>query len=74
MQLMMDCGDDILIKHFKSMAYNATYISPLSQNALIEAAGTFSLRKIILQVQGARYLTLLADETTDFSRTEQLSV
>ncbi len=74
LQLMMDCNDTVLRGHFLNTPRNATYISPLSQNAIIESAGQVLLRQIVLEVQDARFFTLLADETTDFSRREQLSV
>ena len=74
LQLMIDCDDEILRKHFRTAPKHATYISPLSQNQIIDAISNVMQRKIVSEVQNAQFFTLLADETTDFSKQEQLSV
>ena len=74
LQLMIDCDDEILRKHFRTAPKRATYISPLSQNQIIDAISNVMQRKIVSEVQNAQFFTLLADETTDFSKQEQLSV
>jgi hypothetical protein len=74
LQLMVECNDDVLKQHLATTGKNATYISPVSQNVLIESMSTVMQRKILAEVQQAKYFAVLADETTDFSQQEQLAV
>ena len=53
---------------------NAQYISPSIQNELIFCAGKLITDEIAARVNAARSFTILADETTDSSCKEQLSV
>ena len=71
---LMACNDEILRNHLQTSSKNATYISPESQNQLIAAISTVCVRQIVNEVKEAKFFSLLADETTDFSRQEQLSV
>ena len=74
LQLMVTCNDEELRQHLSTAGKNATYISPMSQNQLIDAMASVIKREIISQVKRARFFSILADETTDFSRQEQLTV
>jgi len=74
LQLMVDCNDNTLKEHLTSTGRNATYISPVSQNALIESMSTVIQSKILAEVKQAKFFAILADETTDFSQQEQLTV
>ena len=74
LQLMAECGDTVLKEHLKSAKKNATYISPASQNDLIESVEITMREAVVEELKSARYFTLLADETTDVSGKEQLSV
>jgi hypothetical protein len=74
LQMMVQCDDCVLKEHFMSAGKNATYISPCSQNDLIESMATVIKHTIVLEVKEARFFSLLADETTDFSKKEQLTI
>ena len=74
LQLMMACNDEALKQHLATTGRNATYISPASQNQLIEAVAVVIRQHIVTDINAAKYFTIMADETTDFSRQEQLSV
>ena len=50
----------------------ATYISKVIQNELIELCGAEVLKQIISEIKAAKYFAIIADETTDSSRQEQL--
>jgi len=65
---LMACNDEILRNHLQTSSKNATYISPESQNQLIAAISTVCVRQIVNEVKEAKFFSLLADETTDFSQ------
>ena len=69
---MTECKDTVLKEHLEAAGRNATYISSVAQNELIKAIA--KANSIIAEVKDARFFSLLADETTDFSRQEQLTV
>ena len=71
---MVDCNDDSLKQHLTTTGRNATYISLASQNQLLDAISTVIRRHIVAEVTDAKYFSILADETTDFSRQEHLAV
>ena len=74
LQLMVTCNDEELRQHLSTAGKNATYISPMSQNQLIDTMASVIKHEIVSQVKQARFFSILADETTDFSRQEQLTV
>ena len=74
LQLMVACGDKVLRDHFTEARRNATYISSNGQNDLIEPISTTFENFIVDQVKQARFFSILADETTDSSKTAQLSL
>lgn len=74
LQLMISCGDDILKQHVETCKKNASYISWSSQNDLIQAIGVVLTEDIVVEVNKSRFFTLMADETTDASGQEQLSI
>ena len=51
-----------------------SYISETTQNDLIKATGTVIRDKILQRIEKAKYFTLMADETTDISKKEQMSL
>ncbi|CAN7977128.1 unnamed protein product [Ixodes persulcatus] len=67
-------GDEVLREHIESGPGNATYLSPQIQNEIIAASGRIIQDTIVNQVNNAKCFTLLADETTDISGKEQMSV
>lgn len=50
------------------------YLSPQILNELITMAGNEVLREILSKIHGAPWFTILADETTDITTHEQLSL
>jgi Domain of unknown function (DUF4371) len=74
LQLMLQCNDEVMRQHLCTAGKNSTYISPMSQNALIESIAVVIKRSIVESIQKARFYSILADETTDTSRKEQLTV
>ena len=74
LQLMVESGDAVLKRHLDTTGKRATYISPASQNQLVQAIDTVLRRDIVAEAASAEFFSLLADETTDISGKEQLSV
>ena len=74
LQLMVECRDDVLKRHLDTAGRRATYISPASQNQLLQAIDTVLRRDVAAEAACAEFYSLLADETTDMSGKEQLSV
>lgn len=74
LKFRIDAGDNALKEHLESAASSATYISKTTQNELIKAAGTVIKSKIVRRVAAAKFFTILADETTDASRSEIMSL
>ena len=74
LQFRVEAGDKDLENHLKTAAQNATYISKTTQNQLIDAASKEIIDKIVHRVADVKYFSVLADETTDVSRKEQMSV
>ena len=72
LEFRVDAGDTDLENHLKTAGRNATYISPRTQNEIIEICGDLVSESIIKEV--TQYWTLLADKTTDSSQKEQLCV
>ena len=52
---------------------NATYTSPEMQNFILKVLGDMVRKKICTQVKNC-YFSILADETKDVSKKEQLSI
>ena len=53
---------------------NATYLSPDIQNLILQIMGKMIRGSICDEVQQAGYFSLLADETKDLSKQEQLAI
>lgn len=67
-------GDTELENHLKFSSQNAMYTSPQIQNEIIEACNNIILNTLVKKVNNAKCFTVLADETTDISGIEQLSL
>ncbi|KAH9360004.1 hypothetical protein HPB48_013634 [Haemaphysalis longicornis] len=67
-------GDIILTNHIRAAGSNALYSSPHIQNEIISIIGKLTQDKIVRQVNEAGFFSVLADETTDLSQTEQFSL
>ena len=70
----IDAGDAILEDHLRDASRNANYLSPQIQNEIIHCISSSIKEKIINRVQQAKYFSILADETADISKTEQMCV
>lgn len=67
-------NDAVLKNMLNSSSANAQYISPRIQNEIIEACNNLILRKLVKEVNGSSFFSILADETADIAGTEQLSL
>ncbi|CAB4021665.1 zinc finger MYM-type 1-like, partial [Paramuricea clavata] len=67
-------SDSIIHNHLSSSADNARYTSPEIQNQMIEIVGSSIVNEIIRRVKEAELYAIMADETPDNSKTEQLSL
>lgn len=67
-------GDCILAEHLNDSAANATYMSPTSQNEMINIIGQNIQRKVARQAKDSEVFAVLMDETTDVSHKEQVAV
>ena len=74
LQFRVQSGDKVLSDHMKSAGGNATYTSKTIQNELIEICGDNIRDKILAKIRQARYYSVIADEATDVSNDEQLSI
>lgn len=67
-------GDIILEEHLKTCAKNASYISKTSQNELIKCCGQVITDQIIEEVKQSKFYSIIADEASDCSDKEQMSL
>ena len=58
----------------KMVPRNATYKSKTTQNQLIDICGEMLTEEIVAEIKDAKFFTILADEATDCSNIEQMSV
>ncbi|KAL5502423.1 hypothetical protein EMCRGX_G009193 [Ephydatia muelleri] len=70
----VDAGDTVLGEHLKAAAKNATCTSPVIQNQIIDVLEDQIRSETIRRVQKANWFTVIADEVTDVSNKEQLSL
>lgn len=73
LRFRVDAGDQALADHLKTAPKNASYISKTSQNELIESCANVIREKILEKIKESKYYSILVDETTDVSTTEQLT-
>lgn len=62
------------MKNFLSSDYRNKYVSPLIQNEIINSCGDVILKKLVREINESGYFSVLADETTDVSIKEQLTL
>ena len=67
-------GDSVLQEHSGSVKANATYQSAAIQNELITTAANLARVKVVSRIKEARFWTIIADETMDRQKREQLAV
>ena len=65
--------DPIVQRYVDDGPKNATYLSPDIQNFIIQIMGRM-IRTINDEVQQSRHFSLMADETKDMSKQEQLAI
>ena len=74
LQFRVDAGDLALRGHLANTPRNAMYTSPDIQNQIVNILGDHVRDKILLKVKQAQLFTVIADEVTDCSNKEQLSL
>ena len=67
-------GDTVLKEHFETAPRNATYRSKTIQNDLIDCCGEVLRIDIVEEVKKAGIYSLMADESPDISKKEQMPV
>lgn len=67
-------SDSTLRRHLENGAKNATFLSPDTQNEIITICGNIIQKTIVDRVNNAKSFSILADETTDASNAETLSL
>ena len=70
----VEAGDTLLDQHLTTAARNATYTSSVIQNQVIDILADQVRQKIIRKVHQAKWFSVIADEVTDISNKEQLSL
>ena len=69
------CGNNKRFEdYFASAPKSTTYRSKTSQNAIIDICGAMISERIIEVVHSQKFFAILADEATDVSNAEQLSI
>jgi hypothetical protein len=66
--------DQILATHLQNSPPNARYLSPTIKNELIDICGRQLQQVIISECNSANCFSVIADETTDVSTTEHISL
>ncbi|XP_060855729.1 zinc finger MYM-type protein 1-like [Metopolophium dirhodum] len=66
--------DDDCIRSFLESDSRNKYLSPRIQNEIIAICGDILLKKIVEKINASKCFSVLADETTDISVTEQLTI
>ncbi|XP_060855231.1 zinc finger MYM-type protein 1-like [Metopolophium dirhodum] len=66
--------DDDCIRSFLESDSRNKYLSPRIQNEIIAICGDVLLKKIVEKINASKCFSVLADETTDISVTEQLTI
>ena len=65
-------GNEDLEDHLTRGKKNAQYIAKTAQNEIISCIGDNILNKITTDIKAAKFFAVIADETSDVSRSEQL--
>lgn len=73
LRFRLEVGDEYLKSHLSSCAKNATYLSWKIQNEILSASKLI-LKKLVCDVNSAKGFSVLADETSDISNKEQLTI
>ncbi|XP_030762677.1 zinc finger MYM-type protein 1-like [Sitophilus oryzae] len=73
-KLKIEAGAQNLKTHLEKGAKNAAYLSPQIQNEIIDLCGEVIREDIIVDIKKACAYSILADESSDISGKEQLSI
>ncbi|XP_065315477.1 uncharacterized protein LOC135924347 [Gordionus sp. m RMFG-2023] len=71
---ILETGDDELRINLLNAPKNATYLSPTIQNEIIDVCYNLILRKVVANINKSSFFSVLADESTDISGIEQMSL
>jgi len=74
LRFRVDAGDTVLEYHFINDNNRLQYISPSIQNEFIEICSKIIKKKNVDNVNNSKYFAVLADETTEISNVEQMSL
>ena len=69
-----DPEDHVLQSYFDRASSRATYTSKTIQNEAIKTCGDHTLEKLLTEVRKAGYFSVIGDEATDSSNSEQFRV
>ena len=67
-------NDDVLRAYLETSPMNALYTSKSIQNEMIDVIGSAIEDQLVTEIQAAKFYTILADEATDCSNLEQVSI
>ena len=70
----IEAGDRVLGEHLSTAARNAIYTSNTIQNQIVDVLSDQVKKQIIQKVKAAKWYTVIADEVSDVSNKEQLSI
>ena len=71
---LLAAHDDIITERLHDGPQNATYTSPEIQNLLLHIMASAVRQNICNAIQSAGYFSILADESKDLSKKEQMSI
>ena len=72
--MIKDTGNELLSEHLAKAPHNVTYLSKNVQDELIVIAADLIRKSIVMEVKAAKEFSILADEASDVSCKEQLSL
>ena len=73
LRLRLKCSDKVTLDLFWNAPRNASYLSWKVQNDIISIMGSKIQKQIVSDVSKNKFFSILADETSDLSQTEQFS-
>ena len=74
LRFRVDAGYQVLKEHLETASLNATYTSKEIQNQMISVCGDLIWNRLLDKIHKAKKNSVIADEATDSSNVEQLSI
>ena len=74
LRFRVDAGDQVLKEHLETASLNATYTSKEIQNQVISICGDIIQNRLLDKIHKAKFFSVIADQATDSSNVEQLSI